>query len=180
MKSRLLLLMFWAACLSNSFVNAEEPEVEEEEELEEEEDFDFCQDNQDDCGNWASKGECFAKPGYMNLECQKSCNVCSQYGEEISPPHVRNHQGGDLGVPQQMSFIEDTQKEDILWLIGKACNYMHHVVPYKFDYEMDKLCKNKHSKCAWWALLGECTANPGCKSVTIHILCSNGDVCFVC
>jgi hypothetical protein len=172
MKSRILLLLFWAACLSNSFVNAGKPEVEEEEESEddEEEDFDFCEDNHDECDAWASLGECFANPKYMNLECQKSCNVCSENGEEIIPPHIRNHRGGDIGVPQQMAFVEDdTREEDIVWLIGKARSYMHNVVPYKFDYGMGELCKNKHAKCAWWALFGECTANPDCKSVTIYI-----------
>jgi hypothetical protein len=37
----------------------------------------MCQDNHDQCGYWADIGECTKNPGYMNVECRKSCELCS-------------------------------------------------------------------------------------------------------
>ena len=35
-----------------------------------------CVDNNDDCPNWASIGECEANPSYMLSNCKLSCKVC--------------------------------------------------------------------------------------------------------
>jgi hypothetical protein len=36
----------------------------------------LCFDKEENCGFWASKGECSANPGYMHLNCAKSCGTC--------------------------------------------------------------------------------------------------------
>uniref|UniRef100_A0A061S0K5 procollagen-proline 4-dioxygenase n=1 Tax=Tetraselmis sp. GSL018 TaxID=582737 RepID=A0A061S0K5_9CHLO len=36
-----------------------------------------CFDTEFMCPEWAEKGECDANPGYMKLECRKSCGVCT-------------------------------------------------------------------------------------------------------
>jgi len=36
-----------------------------------------CTDDNDNCEYWASVGECEANPGYMLVNCRKSCAVCS-------------------------------------------------------------------------------------------------------
>lgn len=159
MRSHILLWLLLGVLLLSPAVNAEEPEYEEE-------DFGVsCEDKDEHCDMWAARGECNVNPGFMHVQCQKSCGMCTQYGSELLPPHVRHHRGADLGVLQQIMLFDDgTREVDILWLIGKARNYMYHVA----DHEMHGICKNKNSKCAWWALLGECTSrNSECKSIKI-------------
>jgi hypothetical protein len=37
----------------------------------------LCKDNSDHCEHWASVGECTKNPGFMNVDCRKSCELCS-------------------------------------------------------------------------------------------------------
>jgi hypothetical protein len=37
----------------------------------------LCQDTSEQCGFWADAGECTKNPGYMNVNCRKSCELCS-------------------------------------------------------------------------------------------------------
>ena len=36
-----------------------------------------CVDGNKSCPSWAQKGECSKNPGYMLVNCKKSCNQCS-------------------------------------------------------------------------------------------------------
>ncbi len=36
-----------------------------------------CTDRNSYCASWASRGECNRNPGYMNVNCKKSCRRCS-------------------------------------------------------------------------------------------------------
>ncbi len=38
-----------------------------------------CEDHHENCGEWASKGECKANPSYMLNSCPKSCNDCETF-----------------------------------------------------------------------------------------------------
>jgi hypothetical protein len=167
MTSRLLLLWLLAACLSASV------KVVAEEEVEEEDDEDnLCVDEHENCMSWAEVGECEKNPGFMEENCERSCNICSGDDNNFSKPqvpHVNYQKGGDLGVPQQLSFPDGTREEDIQWQIGKARNYMRFVVSQQFEFDMHQLCQTKHERCGWWALLGECTENPECKLFLLEI-----------
>lgn len=35
-----------------------------------------CMDSNVNCPGWAARGECARNPGYMNVNCVKSCNLC--------------------------------------------------------------------------------------------------------
>jgi len=39
-----------------------------------------CVDNNRQCSSWASQGECNKNPGYMKVNCKKSCKVCTDGG----------------------------------------------------------------------------------------------------
>lgn len=41
-----------------------------------------CADDNNDCPQWASAGECQRNPDYMNSNCRKSCNVCKAQQEK--------------------------------------------------------------------------------------------------
>mmetsp|Transcript_23862 Transcript_23862/g.59430 ORF Transcript_23862/g.59430 Transcript_23862/m.59430 type:complete len:161 (-) Transcript_23862:103-585(-) len=35
-----------------------------------------CEDRNSDCAAWAAIGECTKNPGYMEVMCKQSCNIC--------------------------------------------------------------------------------------------------------
>ena len=35
-----------------------------------------CEDNNIRCPEWSRRGECEKNPGYMLVDCRKSCKVC--------------------------------------------------------------------------------------------------------
>ena len=37
-----------------------------------------CQDANENCESWSKRGECIRNQKFMNIECKKSCLVCSQ------------------------------------------------------------------------------------------------------
>ena len=39
-----------------------------------------CKDNNKSCSGWAANGECTKNPGYMLVNCKKSCNKCGGGG----------------------------------------------------------------------------------------------------
>ena len=88
---------------------------------------------------------------------------------EIFPRVVSSEdlaRGIDLGIAQRLRGFpddHDTWSADVSWMITKARSYMNHVVPRKFGDDMKQLCRHKDENCAYWALLGECEANPECK-----------------
>lgn len=43
----------------------------------------ICMDTNEQCGSWASNGECTKNPQFMNDSCRRSCGLCSQ-GASIS------------------------------------------------------------------------------------------------
>jgi hypothetical protein len=99
----------------------------------------------------------------MLTNCRVSCYQCSN--ELWSEEELSN--GSDMGEPQQL-VVDDAEKgtraaEDIPFLISKARKYMRTVVTEKFEFGMNEICWNKHENCSFWALFGECEANPECE-----------------
>lgn len=116
-------------------------------------DGDSCLDFYEECPKWAKEGRCERKAP-VKQKCSYSCAVC------VDHP-TPNGMGGDLGVPQALEFNDGILPSDIYWMITKARSYMKYVVhPAQLRKQMPRMCKNKHEYCAYWALLGECAANP--------------------
>jgi hypothetical protein len=61
-----------------------------------------CVDSMNECEFWAQHNECANNPGYMLVECMKSCNVCP-----------------DLTKPAQECKNEDERCPD--WALGGEC-----------------------------------------------------------
>merc|ERR1740121_286051 len=47
-----------------------------------------CTDDNENCEQWASVGECDANPGYMLVNCRKSCAACSSPGPVPTPQPI--------------------------------------------------------------------------------------------
>lgn len=127
------------------------------------------------CSYWASIGECQENPRFMLDACRFSCNVCGEDDDEGdgSKEQVEDQaslwrRGVDLGEPQILQYTDGTHAGDILWLITKARSYMKHWVSDYIGDGMDKICRNQHEDCAYWALQGECEANDDCKSIIVR------------
>merc|ERR1712142_591385 len=44
-----------------------------------------CRDDNNNCRSWSRNGECQKNPGYMLINCQKSCDVCSDVCNCMNP-----------------------------------------------------------------------------------------------
>jgi ShK domain-like len=111
-----------------------------------------CLDQNESCGYWAWTGECEKNSNYMRRNCQLSCQLCTP------------HSGEDLGVAQIMSDPDGARRMDeVQRLIHTARGYMHNrflrTSPSVPSSEPE-VCKNRHAKCALWALDGWCETQP--------------------
>jgi hypothetical protein len=79
-----------------------------------------------------------------------------------APPDATDEEillGVDLGVKQS---LDAERTEDIYQRIREARVYMHEVVGTEPKYEkVRETCRNAHTDCTYWAVLGECDNNPG-------------------
>ena len=85
-------------------------------------------------------------------------------------PYYALESGQDLGVQQMMYDVDGTKKQDVLYVLKKARNYMEKIVPWKFNEGMRSVCKNTHEMCALWAVWGECENTKDCKLLWILFL----------
>ena len=84
----------------------------------------------------------------------------SSYHDVKSPATLVDDRtlGSDLGETQVAS---GDQKAEIYLRIGAARDYIRNEVLVDARYEnVRDMCQNKHSNCAFWAVAGECEANP--------------------
>ena len=75
----------------------------------------------------------------------------------------------DMGVPQE---IDSKRAEECKERIESARDYLENEIAP--DPKMNFLlegCKNKHSSCAYWAVLGECENNPNYMKVNCAPVC---------
>lgn len=117
-----------------------------------------CKDSREDCISWATHGECEKNPNYMTEECKKSCRVCTVF---------------DMGV-------EQTSPMDKQELLSKAVKnmteyYMYDIIKKEEYIGVRDLCKNKHEKCAYFALLGECKNNLNYMNKNCALACRTCD-----
>merc|ERR1711970_831320 len=48
--------------------------------------YNYCMDNDQRCSQWALNGFCIQRPGYMLVNCKRSCNQCGRGG--VGPGRV--------------------------------------------------------------------------------------------
>jgi len=81
--------------------------------------------------------------------------------------------GVDLGEAQ---VIDIQYSEKIAQTIEEARDYVQNVVMVDEKYaNVRGMCRNAHSQCAFWAILGECEKNPGYMQVQCGPVCKSCD-----
>lgn len=100
-----------------------------------------CTDNHHYCSSWASLGYCGSNPGYMHINCRKSCNTCD---------------GGTCA---------DIGKYCVSWAAQGECQknpaYMGQYCKQSCKLcASTKSCYDYNQYCGDWARKGECTRNP--------------------
>jgi hypothetical protein len=105
----------------------------------------ICKNSHNLCALWAIQGECESNSGYMMVNCAPVCESCEQWHLETA----------------------------ILDRIEKARVYMEMVaVDDKYE-KVRGICKNSHTACAFWAVLGECEGNAGYMTVNCAPVCES-------
>lgn len=89
-------------------------------------------------------------------------------------PSVLNQEetlGADLG---EIQTLDQTYSNKILQAIATGRTYYHEQV--EPNVTLTRItCRNKHSNCAYWSVLGECENNPGYMKVNCPIVCQSCD-----
>lgn len=89
-------------------------------------------------------------------------------------PKTAEGLGLDLGEPQS---LDPTYSEHIFARIEKSREYMQSKVMAEDKYsEVRSICKNQHSNCAFWSVIGECENNPGYMHVNCAPVCETCEV----
>ena len=57
-----------------------------------------CEDEHDDCGSWAARGECENNKGFMILECSSSCATCLMRDPKVRCQRDESEQPAISGV----------------------------------------------------------------------------------
>jgi len=115
-----------------------------------------CQDENQQCKKWATKGECDANPAYMIHYCKRSCQQCP----DQRPKDEEIARGIDFGELQLLP-IHDTERTLVLQQIQETKLYIEQLKKEQtISSGLLELCRNKHEKCTSWALEGECQDTP--------------------
>jgi len=135
-----------------------------------------CVDANEMCFGWASKGECFANPGYMMSVCRKSCDTaCGAKPAQPAPVNLPEPwEIENLEAPLPGSKVEDVDEAGLLQLAQEADRAGMPLVVW-FYAPWCKQCKiarpgfegaAKHELVADRAIFArlDCVANPNAKA----------------
>lgn len=140
---------------------------------------------------------CDVTEGNDNCTSTDTCNRAEEelngvgsgiFAESSYTPPKKNHSrpapestatslASDLGEVQQ---LDATYSNDIYNRIEEARDYVQSVVNKEERYAgLRHLCKNKHTNCAFWSVLGECENNPGYMQTNCAPVCKSCDMLHV-
>jgi hypothetical protein len=99
-----------------------------------------CEDEEDDCVEWAEDGECETHPRFMLVGCRKSCNNCEAGFE-------------DYGIDQ---LVEGEHASNVEQVINDMKELREDSETSEEMHELLDNCINKHELCAFWNVISEC------------------------
>ena len=119
---------------------------------------DECQDHHRSCQLWGEEGQCQSNPAFMFQSCSKTCDVC-------------------FGDKQQI-FDKTIGFERILGKLHETKQYLETFRMNETVNAVWTLCAKSltHSKCAAWAVMGECDANPDYMRTECAAVCQTCDL----
>jgi len=147
-------------------------------EVDEDERESHCTDDHKKCAEWASLGECDANPQYMLSNCMESCNSCLDTMSEDTIEDETYYLTAiqKYGIEQTVS---GKRKGETFSKIREAVLYMRDYVhsenpTHNMSEKVKDSCLNKETLCGYWAVIGECDANPA------YMVTSCAPVCKTC
>ncbi|XP_066973579.1 hatching enzyme 1.2-like [Macrobrachium rosenbergii] len=99
-----------------------------------------CVDLNTFCPSWASEGQCKSNPGYMRVNCKKSCNTC---GTEVCGDIAGNC--GSWSASGECERNPAFMKQNC----RRACGFC-----------TSDGCVDQNEYCFDWAAKGQCSSNP--------------------
>eukprot|EP00240_Pyramimonas_obovata_P014899 CAMPEP_0118943362 /NCGR_PEP_ID=MMETSP1169-20130426/38154_1 /TAXON_ID=36882 /ORGANISM="Pyramimonas obovata, Strain CCMP722" /LENGTH=192 /DNA_ID=CAMNT_0006888599 /DNA_START=79 /DNA_END=654 /DNA_ORIENTATION=+ len=88
-----------------------------------------CVDKSENCDGWMTSGECTKNPGYMELNCAKSCNTCGKKEPplaELSPDQteilVLTTHLGDIRIKLRPDLAPNTVQQIREFASTNRCN----------------------------------------------------------
>jgi len=131
-----------------------------------EDEYPDCQDLSDECTLFVDAGHCDAiegTPEWMYVNCARSCELCGKGEIADLLAHAMKLRNDDLAISRwgEEQSIEESRIGEYNVLLKEIERYMLEEVNVEDKYKkIKKQCQNRHPDCTFWALEGECEANP--------------------
>ena len=106
-----------------------------------------CVDNHSKCARFKAFNECEQNPGYMLINCRKSCKACKTSITSTIDFGVKQKEGGEH-ASQVLAVIRDSKK------------YMRKILSNPLYASARETCRNGNEMCSIWAASGECQNIP--------------------
>uniref|UniRef100_A0A7S2EJ16 Fe2OG dioxygenase domain-containing protein n=1 Tax=Ditylum brightwellii TaxID=49249 RepID=A0A7S2EJ16_9STRA len=120
-------------------------------------------DNHPDCQSWSRRGECEANPGYMLINCQKSCFSCIESDVDFGEKQKLYYQdecdnNGNVKDLEDKcikpAVVDELAVKDV---IQQSIRYIKNEVMIHEKYSrVRSKCRNDHDMCSIWASVGKC------------------------
>lgn len=134
-----------------------------------------CVDTHELCDFWAERGECDINPNYMKPNCRKSCGLCD--GDPSQTDKSDDNDNPDDSTYGEIQKFDGDKSLETQQRIQEVNDYMFNKVFVKPEYKsVRKECKNRHELCAFWAVIGECDANPSYMTLNCAPSCMTCDL----
>ena len=132
-----------------------------------------CVDTDDRCSVWSSVGECSGNEEFMHKACPQSCGFCNNDGGDEDVPAAAVEDLTGLGAEHgEAQTVESHREEETRALIAKTDEYMKTKVFVEETYRPVRAdCLNREKMCSFWAVEGECEANPAYMTIQCTPAC---------
>ena len=123
-----------------------------------------CSDEDIRCEKWFAQGECKKNPGFMNVECRRSCDACSA-APQAAPAAAGASTAVDPSCKDSSGKCDAWAKDDhcvrnrrfMAVTCRRACGWCSAAE----DGSAGKAaCSDEDIKCETWVGQGECKKNP--------------------